>query len=1182
VPLEINFDTTKTEGDKSLYPFITDDSHIPPPEPQSIGTIDAYGGSYGVFFFYNSTHASFGICEHRHEFYTFEYNYLCENYFTHGQTLTVDLDVQLGLQTQRNFSICFDPEPLYFLEYNYVCATYIQIVQNIELALETYPKNRVVNFNLMPVLCPYKAPNIHNIIFEMGGEILTNSDDSDPYDFTFNSSDEPINLGYDIAFGEDWTIFDMLYEWDFAHAVNCVSAEATLDTQKTLELSHDFVLCPHSTFTSTVQLVNDVTELADTELTRLFNEKIIIDYGVDDSCKQFPIKVDFLADVEMDFQLSFASRGTQAATLDLDLFSGGVPNPNLELSSQGGYGKNLNWNFKLCPSDSNPALDVVPHNFYYHFNYDYECSALELVAYHGADVSTSLGVEIIFDIFNAYSGAYQEAFEIEVTPYFETLARFGAYSDFELDDNPVKTLEVDYEHGSYSDADFTSIIVFTDVDAYSGAYVEHDLDDHPAPTLEIDEIYNGQEFHFEWLTAPVIYDVDAEHGQETLDFELDIFPSIELDVYAESGQNAVLDTIIINAILDMDALHGSESDLELTDSPSEGLGVTKVEHGSEVLTLTLNTTYALYPEAFSGASTQLDYLNNSGGVEFEYDFEYGEYVELDFSENLPAELDSLAEHGLESDFELQTARALYPRAFAGQYLADFQLVDNPSQEMDVQAYNGANAWFDTLDEFNWINNAYHGGEVLDVFLNVGSTFAMTYEHNSDTFLELSFEFVALVPDIIFGSEATFDIDVPLGEGMSIVYETGSNTYMSFDVIVSASLVLDVYFGSTLRDGWGGVGGINFCNLTELDPDWGDVTVRPSEYETLEFEFDDQGFRVWNVCNNDRMGIEDLELAVNKRFEVEFSHGSVCESLGLDKYPLTGFDNEIYPIPNEVLYNDQPTVPYSVLSEIQVDLPASYSLTFELEGGIESSPFVAETGIAKTSDLFLMGETARYREIFTKMNVTSWMDFVFENIEYIRFCPGYIIPIGNNVTFDFGNELNFDCIEYSARAGEECTVGTFSSVKGMKVDYYSGSRLDFTLTTFPPWLLRARLGFYSYIDIPEFSVNTIIVGSYVQGTWYVPPILGWGGEHATLESFYVPIGLGLNWHTPVDSCLINEWKPLDENGDPITEDIPIPTMEMAEFEHQMDARCYTLPLLVTENGETGISLFTSPKEENDGN
>ena len=97
------------------------------------------------------------------------------------------------------------------------------------------------------------------------------------------------------------------------------------------------------------------------------------------------------------------------------------------------------------------------------------------------------------------------------------------------------------------------------------------------------------------------------------------------------------------------------------------------------------------------------------------------------------------------------------------------------------------------------------------------------------------------------------------------------------------------------------------------------------------------------------------------------------------------------------------------------------------------------------------------------------------------------------------------------------------------------------------------------------MNAMGHGSYIQGSWYVPPILGWHGMAAD-ASLTIPLGLGVRYVTP-ELCLENQYLPLDENGDPITEDIPMPTMEQSEYRHQMDARCYKLPQLVTEDGET---------------
>lgn len=1107
--LDIDFDTQASQPDKSTYPFFTGSGPAP---PAPLGTFNAYQGLSCVGRFYNYTEFNFGVCEYyptTTDLNILEYNQPCpESFFVHTHSVEFELTTDRRILQNINLHLCeyaanaYDGDRLIF-EYIDLCAELgFHYGSKFTVALTLAGRDLGQRYDLA-LCCPYQRPEL---------------------------SENRIEFEYDPPC-EQWHVLAA----SGAMEVDDLTVYPRNYTNTNIDL------CGNDKFNSTTRPVISSLDQElpdDSNLDRVINfSSHEWEYHFDGGCPDFPFQANAVHEMSMVFEF----------TID----------------------KGFQYDLKLCPNETNPPADCSEyeegelHLFEFEPDYDYPCEKFELDFYHGAYVVTDVFEEVVIEGVEAFSGAFSDA-GMQNNVRFYGDGYHGAVDSYDL--TVPKPADVGHDHysGATLEAELLTVQIFYDVDGYHGAYTDGDLEVPKPAELEA-PAWHGHNVADGLLTEPIFQMETAYHGHNIDDIDFTIFPAIEVEGDAYHG-GTLLDTILVTSqIFVPDAYHGGYGDLDFTTFESEGIGVVDNPHGGHA-EATMNVTFALYADGYGGAYAEFE--NLSFPTVFEIDVYGGEYADTDFSTFGPPTLDGDVYHGgYMEDFEMNVTKALYPRAFNGAY-ADTDFTDAPAQEISIDAYHGGNGVLDELDEEDWNMWNYHGSNV-DAEVNIQVNMpADGYHGQYVEDLDLNYEFVALQPETghgIYSIITAVGFEVPEGEALTFTGYHGALCEAFPTILIHETFKVRFVHDYAMYDGFGGVGGLNHCPTEHLscatpfedncvDPD---ATIRfdyplngnLAEYESdLNIIFDETGFLPWNPCNqNHGMGYLEVDLHTRPRLDVEFTHGHSTEVFM--KRELTSFGE----VPLDILYSengeggrqdhiDTSWLPRTFEVEFNYgdtaigwwDEPESatgwtgHSIDFELT----QVPLWDSIAAGISAEVgFLAVERPHWFQFIHAASVGHdiWLDF--DPTDYLRFCPGYIVPVGNNVVFEFASVDNTDCLTWQSYGGASAAFELSALPQGASRNY-GGEYARASLSVQKIWLLRGYHGHNVRAYIPstvDFVPREFAHGSWMRVGFEVLPIIGAHGYHLAFDELTVT-GPAVEWVTP-EGCLPNEYIPLTIDGDP---------------------------------------------------
>jgi hypothetical protein len=213
----------------------------------------------------------------------------------------------------------------------------------------------------------------------------------------------------------------------------------------------------------------------------------------------------------------------------------------------------------------------------------------------------------------------------------------------------------------------------------------------------------------------------------------------------------------------------------------------------------------------------------------------------------------------------------------------------------------------------------------------------------------------------------------------------------------------------------------------------------------------------------------------------------------------------------------------------------------------------------------------FGEFFTDLTVDSInirvnapkIEAYLQTDNNLRFCPGYIIPNGNQVTFDFGNPDNDQCQSHRAYTGSYMDVW-ISTEQMMSPFAYSGALIS-KFNLFVPdntlWPKPIMHGAWLFAPSEIEPDPKFYVGSNIRVEFERRGYLGYHGAYIEpLELFETRPPM--KWATP-EGCLVNQYSPLTEAGDPnieiVQDDIykefyPEVALELSYFSTKIEATC----------------------------
>ncbi len=764
------------------------------------------------------------------------------------------------------------------------------------------------------------------------------------------------------------------------------------------------------------------------------------DYEYDIVCYDAPFEVDFIDDDTLSIELSLSDLSVETFGVQDENFNltSCVSSPDFDITgcttNISVDGKNKYFELIVCASDANPELEANPHNFAYKKTWQEQCDIWEFIAYDGDVLDAKLAKTIDFEAIG-YDGDYVES-TLALSQYLNAIAYDGDYSDATLTDNPIDTFEVTYPDGDYADADLSASIQIS-VTNNDGDVLDVVLTDNPFDQLEV--LYHDGDYADADLYSYSVFEVTYPDG-DYADADLKTQPLILFDVLYHDGDYA---------------------DADLTDNPAKDMKPTAYD-GDEAVLDYLATTFALYPVAYDGDYVEAE-MNRAATLDgVAYD---GDYSDVDFTPSPPAEMNPVAYDGEVLDVDVKFTQTLFPRAYDGDYSdADFTTV--PGAGLQVTFHDGEYSDAELSEDTFYFR--FHDGDeaVLDYLATTFALYPVAYDGD---YAQVDVNRAAtLYPVAHDGDEAYIpELYVTPGQEFEPVAYDGENLFVQDAILIYPTFnPRPIVSSETLYDGFGGVGGLNFCESTRDYPPSGDAVV----FDTWDYER-----KPWGLCPPEVDDGVEFDLAVNQRLSVDFFDGDFSQT-----------------------YTSHPHLqPYPI------------------ECG-ESSYFYLEPNM------------------------------------YIRFCPGYLIPAGDNVVFDFSSDLNLNCQGWFAQDGETVAKIDLSVPAGLAPRAYDGENVYFWLYVPGPWMLRTYDGERAVVNNPDMYAK-----AHDGDVCYVRmerrAYLVHEGENAHVISLELSVP-GIKFLTP-SACLENQYRPLTEDGDiDWSYDQPGTTIELEPFRTKIEAEC----------------------------
>jgi len=808
----------------------------------------------------------------------------------------------------------------------------------------------------------------------------------------------------------------------------------------------------------------------------------------------------------------------------------------------------------LCEGETNPQpIDFVPHIFAFNRPWNYLCKAITIHGYTGESGSASIlsGIKLPTD--RSYTGEEVSSI-LGLDIQFTNMKGYcGEESDSDLDVRESSKLDGDIQTGEESDFELYRELFFDTEISYSGEEILHDLETTPPIRFEYD-IETSEEI-FLTLALTARFDPTILQGEEGfLDLKLD--PLVELE-------NPTVET-------------GELSDADLEDKPSPSI-FPVVETG-EMGSSYLNVTYAMNPIALMGEYAYTEALNLDTTLEvFGYS---GEYADADFFDNSPDNMNPIVSDGSEAICDINRQLTFYPYGIETSEEIFLTFTTSPFSSMIGIGYSGEDVLIPELVEETEYYLSDNNGESVtaDLSREISLIFDSGYS-GEDAYVEkINLDYIILQADSLNNGQST---TIPLfyvtpSPEFSMDFYTGeyseSDTNIKYYPIFYPEIINS---SQNMRDGWGGSGGLNFCpsDCCKGYPD-------SPHTESYTFDVRPEDREPWGKCGPNEDTRLSFELTGGVRFFPNVYSGESAKSFidqeyfafgDMDSYCgdfestedenicvppscVNGIDKNGDPCIQEDLYwlynrsvvenklkrivHFEPTI--SVGESIILwwedpdDFLSLMSQRFSFDLIIEPLIDIFGTGESITAKLSHTESDWKYP--FRQNRGGQVVEFTFEANEYFRFCPGYLIPSGDNVIFDFASPIFTDCFGYFIKTGEYSPpLELLINIGIQDMDSAnSGETVYFDLFVQGPWLLEGweAVG-AEIINISTemvFGVSNNYTGDFSIATLDVPiPYYITGtGEHGRLAQLDISLP-GIRWITEID-CVRNQYNPLTPDGD----------------------------------------------------
>jgi hypothetical protein len=670
--------------------------------------------------------------------------------------------------------------------------------------------------------------------------------------------------------------------------------------------------------------------------------------------------------------------------------------------------------------------------------------------------------------------------------------------------------------GAYADCTLLLDIEFKNVLGYSGQWADSDIEAHVRfQPLSLSGAYADCDF---WDNPVDLLQPVGNSGQWA---DSDLENNVQFDPLSLSGAYADSSMWIQPLItFDADGYSGAYADGDLEINPSESMDVTFWNTSYSVLD-SLAVTFALYPVGYSGHYAGCDLSYTTTFNAFGYS---GAYADCDFTNNPFDELEPIAYNGNYAVATINVSKVLFPRAYNGNY-ADCDFTIKPSEEIHPLGYSGAYAVLDELDEDTFFPQAYNGNIC---YVELGTEQALDADGYSGTyaFVDLAYE-TRFKADGYSGTYAILDeLYIHPGEELETINYVGQNLFVQDDIKIHQTFNPKlISVGQAMYDGFGGVGGLNFCTRTTNYP----------ATDTITFDVRGSDPNPWDRCGPKNRIELKIDLSCNIRFEFDCYSGEYLDEI--KEQHFTAFGN----VPDDVLYGDRgekPPQPNVLLSfdakvgtsavEMNSDPDDYLCLTKQMMFvDLEDQPFAVVGGSGETLLATVRFDIADWRYAFNTANQNVNVEFFIEPEYKIRFCPGYLRPLGERVSFEFASVIKTDCMGWFGYSGESAVLASLSTISGLAPRAYSGQYFRFQLATYPPpppWLLRGYSG--EFVDFAEEYPG--YSGEMAHFEFYAPPYVAANGSHALVIGM-VNETPSIKFTTP-QGCLENQYMPLTEDGD----------------------------------------------------
>jgi len=849
-----------------------------------------------------------------------------------------------------------------------------------------------------------------------------------------------------------------------------------------------------------------------------------------------------------------------------------LPNINIESCQKELIvsGKNHNFDIMLCAGETNPQpVDFDPHTFSFNRPWNYVCEAITLHGYTGESCLASILSGIKLPTNSNYTGeeAHTNYLSLDISL---TNARIYSGEETELlsfDTRPA----VNFQFDCYQSED----VIF---DLYRTLHLDTDISETGEELLD-DYLLTTPPIRFEYdfetgeetdatLSRTVVLLSTMLHGEEGL-FDLKLDPLIELE-------NPTIET-------------GEEmfADVEYKQAPSMFPFAESGESGLSYL----NVTYAMKSVAESGEYSYTIALNLDTTIEMLG--ESGEYSYAIFTDNSPDDLQPVVSTGELGSSKINTQLIFYPyRNYTGEYI-HLAFETSPFSGIEAKGLDGAECVISELFEETEYYLSDNNGESADVTLarEISLLFDAGHSGEQSEVSTINLDYIILEANSFNNGQSAYmpEFFVTPGPQFGLDFMTGEYGQSETNILYYPILYPEIIVSSqNMRDGFGGAGGLNFCpsdccSNNELISSPNNIIVKG-----LDFDLRPQDREPWGRCGPDQDTQVSFNLTRGVRFFPNISVGESIVSYIDRKYFMFGNMNsycETFESADDCILGENEfgepcenicSPPVCIDGEtregepcIQEDLywlynrnsvknkiPRTDYLEFDFITGesnilwweepddllsLMAQKFSVDLIISPWIDDFVTGETmivslsfddADWKYPFRQNRGGQEANFTFESNEYFRFCPGYLIPEGDNVIFDFASPIFTECFGYFTKTGEEVkSVELFTRI-GVGMFAKTGERVKWNLTTIGPWLLRGYNG-----QKAKASLTTTItlfprirVGE--RATFWlnvpIPYYEGYSGESGRLAQFDISLP-GISWINE-DSCIPNVYNPLTEDGD----------------------------------------------------